>query len=382
MKHSSKILLIEVGIIIASLFCTLIFKINYKMYLITLIALSVGIYFILKNDHRKERFHNEVILIILIATMLYYAITFLMGFFWGVYYSTYSKSFLGILRNVFTGLIIILSIENVREALIKNSAYHKSIVWITPIVCTLLEIPSQVNFELYTSTVDLFNISLTLILPCFVKNIALTYITYKTNKISSIIYQLLYTMPNYFLPIFPNLGEFFYIIVNTLFPALVIILIANITTLKVPKIKNSRDLVKRDIASKVIMTCMIVFILLVLYLTSNMFRFAALTIGSPSMTKTINKGDIIIIDKKDQNIKLGDIIAFHEQGKIIVHRVISIDEDNKSQKFQTKGDANLTKDGWKVSETAVIGKVKFRIRWLGWPTIKLSEFLESTKKGK
>lgn len=375
MKHSLKLILTEVGIIIASLFAVFVFKINYNLYLGLLIVLTVALHFLFKTESRKERFHNEVILIIIISVMFYYAITFLAGFFWGVYYSTYSKSFLGILRNVVTGTIIIFAIEYIRELFIKNHAYHKAIVYLTPILCALLEIPSIINFQLYTSKVDLFNIALTLLLPCLVKNIALTYLTYKTNKWTSILYQMLLTIPNYFLPLFPNLGDFFYIIINTLFPVIVIVLVANVTVIDFVKVDNSRNLASKNILSKIMMACMIFFILTVLYLTSNMFRFTALAIGSPSMSKAINKGDIIVIDKKDKNIKVGDVIAFQEQGRVIVHRVISINENEKSQMYQTKGDANATKDNWKVSDRAVVGKVKLRVRWLGWPTIKLSELL-------
>ena len=379
MKHSSKLILTEVGIIIASLFCVFIFKINYNVYLAVLSALSIALYFLLKPEKRKERFHNEVLLIIVISIMFYYALTFFAGFFWGVYYSNYSKSLLGILRNITTASIVILAIENIREVLIKNHAYHKTIVWITPVVCSLLEIPSLVNFQLYTSTVDIFNIVLTLILPCVIKNIALTYITYKTDKRCSILYQALVTIPNYFLPIFPNLGDFFYIIINSIFPVIVIVLTLNVTTIYLPKVDNSRKLSSKNIPSKIIMGCMIFFILTVLYLTSNMFRFTALAIGSPSMARAINKGDIIIIDKEDKRIKQGDIVAFYEQGKTIVHRVISVEEIGKNQIYQTKGDANETKDGWKVSDKAIVGKVKLRVRWLGWPTIKLSELLQNKK---
>ena len=107
-----------------------------------------------------------------------------------------------------------------------------------------------------------------------------------------------------------------------------------------------------------------------------MFRFSALAIGSPSMAKAINKGDMVIIDKDAKDIKVKDVIAFEEQGRVIVHRVISIDDLNDIRLYQTKGDANPTKDGWKVNDNTLVGKVVLRIRWLGWPTVKLSELLQ------
>ena len=105
-----------------------------------------------------------------------------------------------------------------------------------------------------------------------------------------------------------------------------------------------------------------------------MFRFTSLAIGSTSMQGSLNKGDIVIIDKKERNFKKGDIIAFKEDGKLVVHRVIKVyDETNKM--YQTKGDANNKRDAQIVTKKSSFGKVVFRVRWLGWPTIALSELL-------
>ena len=120
---------------------------------------------------------------------------------------------------------------------------------------------------------------------------------------------------------------------------------------------------------------MILFILVTLYLASNMFRFAALAIGSKSMQGSINKGDVVILDKKDKYPKKGDVMAFQEQGKTIVHRVIQLKSRNGERVYITKGDANNGKDNWILTKDSMVGKVKFRVRWIGWPTVALSEMI-------
>ena len=376
MKYSLKLFLTEVAVLIASLFCIFIFKINYNIYLAILSLLSLTLYFVFKPDRRKERFNTEIMLVIIISMMLYYAGTYLLGFLWGIYRTTYSRTFFGIMNNVLTSLIVIFSVENIRGILVKNFVYRKSIIYLAVAICTILEIPSLVNFRLYTSTVDLFNIGLTLILPCIVKNIALTFMVHKSNVNCSILYQILFLLPTYFVPVFPNLGDFFYIVINVIFPVIVLMLVINVTAMNYTKVTDSRKLTNRKIVMRTSMAVMILFVLFVLYLTSNMFRFTALAIGSTSMAKSINKGDMVIIDKDARKIKENDVIAFEEQGRVIVHRVISIDEMNEMLLYQTKGDANDSKDGWKVNDNTLIGKVVFRIRWLGWPTVKLSELLQ------
>lgn len=150
----------------------------------------------------------------------------------------------------------------------------------------------------------------------------------------------------------------------------------NISTVKFIKIKNSRRLGSNKIFIRSLNVCIVLLLVIMIYLTSNMFRFTSLAIGSGSMTGTINKGDIVIIDKRDKKVKRGDVIAFKEQGRIIVHRLVDVKVNHKVKFYQTKGDANRSKDNWLVSSENIVGKVKIRIRLLGWPTVALSELLQ------
>ena len=93
------------------------------------------------------------------------------------------------------------------------------------------------------------------------------------------------------------------------------------------------------------------------------------------MAKVINKGDIVIIDKKQKDINKNDVIAYDQGGRIIVHRVVDILEDETGNVYITKGDANESSDGWTVNNKNLTGKVLVKIKWLGWPTVKLSELL-------
>ena len=64
-----------------------------------------------------------------------------------------------------------------------------------------------------------------------------------------------------------------------------------------------------------------------------------------------------------------------EQGKTIVHRVVQLKDRNGEKVYITKGDANKSKDNWVITKDNIVGKVKLRIRWVGWPTVALSEML-------
>ena len=70
-----------------------------------------------------------------------------------------------------------------------------------------------------------------------------------------------------------------------------------------------------------------------------------------------------------------DIIAFYHNDVILVHRVIGVYEDDYGIYYQTKGDNNDEADTWLVKENEVVGQYRMRFRWIGWPTVKLNEWL-------
>lgn len=84
----------------------------------------------------------------------------------------------------------------------------------------------------------------------------------------------------------------------------------------------------------------------------------------------IEAGDLIFVDKAEADkLKIGDVIAFKEEGSVTVvtHRIIDIKTgEDGSLLFHTKGDANNTDDGEPyVTEDRLVGIYKFRIAGVG-----------------
>ncbi|MGB9741341.1 MAG: signal peptidase I [Candidatus Bathyarchaeia archaeon] len=92
---------------------------------------------------------------------------------------------------------------------------------------------------------------------------------------------------------------------------------------------------------------------------------------SHPFARTLHVGDLIIVrkvDPADINAKpypYGDIIVFHRGNDLIVHRAIDETVINGKIYFTTKGDGNDYPDAQKVSQDDVVGRVIFRIPWLG-----------------
>ena len=100
----------------------------------------------------------------------------------------------------------------------------------------------------------------------------------------------------------------------------------------------------------------------------------AIVIATESMTGEINKGDLILYERyDDQIIAEGQVIVFKKDKSTIIHRVVEIDVVNGQTRYYTKGDANETVDGAPVHFNNVIGVPKFSVPYLGY----VSDFIQN-----
>ncbi len=78
-------------------------------------------------------------------------------------------------------------------------------------------------------------------------------------------------------------------------------------------------------------------------------RMAVLTVPSPSMTPAIPVGSAIAAAPvRPAQVRVGDVIVFRAPASdhLTVHRVVQIDRRDGVRLFQTRGDANATRDPW------------------------------------
>ena len=129
------------------------------------------------------------------------------------------------------------------------------------------------------------------------------------------------------------------------------------------------------------------FVFFILQVSLNT-QTPVVVVESGSMEPQIYRGDLLIVkgvpaaDIRNGTVEdmNGDIIVFNAQGvwsdppaEPIVHRVVDKKFEDGIWQFKTKGDANLIVDeGW-VPEGNIYGIVIFKIPWIGWVKIFLTE---------
>lgn len=376
-KGFNKILILEIILLIFLLFNSFVFKIA-NMYVISGIMLPFLILMIVLNGFEKDnyRYKKDVLLNIIIFLLMYYFITYFLGLFSGFVKSSYSLSFINIIKNTFPVIALILISELMRYVLFNKTKRNLPCLIIGCLLFVMVDVNTMVHIYDVKTALGITKMICLVVFPSITKNIFLTYLTMKVGYKNGIIYRLITELSTYLLPIFPDFGEYINVLLKTVLPIAIMARLNNMFNYySVRKIKDSRYN-----SRKLVLYSFITFALLtIVLLTSGLFTYQALTIGSGSMSPAIEKGDVIILksmkNEEARKIKKGDVLVYNHDNKIIVHRVIKKSNNGETISFKTKGDYNNAKDSWTVKQEDVIGIVKFRIRWIGMPTVALNELL-------
>ena len=89
-------------------------------------------------------------------------------------------------------------------------------------------------------------------------------------------------------------------------------------------------------------------------------------IVSQSMEPNIKVGDAVCIKKVNENeLKINDIISFHDGNDINTHRITNITQENGVTLYTTKGDNNKREDKNKITFKEIEGKYIFKISKFG-----------------
>ena len=97
------------------------------------------------------------------------------------------------------------------------------------------------------------------------------------------------------------------------------------------------------------------------------WRFDAVLSGS--MEPALSVGGVVVAKPvQPSDIGIGDIITFHSGETLVTHRIVEMINGQGQVSFITKGDANEEPDLSPVAAENVVGKVVFKMPFLGYLT--------------
>ena len=338
---------------------------------------DVIFFFVLGFEKKNKRLNKIVNFDIFLFSMVFLILYYLFGIIIGFAESNGYLTLYGLTFFIIPTILKIVFKEHLRNSLLTKSGKNKFLIVYSVILFIMIDILPAISILKMTDAHEVFIFTALVLLPSITVNIFATYVNIKVGYMPVIICLLIISLYQYVIPIIPNPSEYLKSIIDFILPILVLF--------KVRKIVNEYSDKDEEIdrnyrRSAVIMLIIpITLTIIVVYFVSGYFRYYALAIASGSMHPVFDRGSVVITeqvkDKYDNYNKLkeGEIIAFKADKIIVVHRLIRIVNTGDEVFYYTKGDANEEEDNYLIKKENIIGIVRFKIPYIGYPTVWFSE---------
>ncbi len=336
-----------------------------------LIPLTIATCLLIKRRRSLSINKKEVLLLSSIIGVIYVVLYQMSGLALQFYENPYFVNTEKLLTIIIPTAIIIVSIEIIRYVLLAQEDKLVSVIsYLSCVIVEMLMMSNIVGITTFNRFMDLVGLAL---LPAVTANIYYHYISKRYGATPNIVFRLITTLYIYFVPMITSMSDSLTSCIKIILP---VVMLALVSALYEKKKQNAVRKGKSFGAIGTVFT--VVIVILVAMLISCQFRFGALVIATESMTGEINKGDMIIYERyDDQAIKEGQVIVFLQNESRIVHRVVQIENIGGEVRYYTKGDANEDLDDGYRLESDIVGLTDLKISFIGYPTLLLREFINN-----
>ena len=283
---------------------------------------------------------------------------------WGL--NSYDTSIYGIVLNILRITPYVLGLEFLRATIFQYLRSYKSldrnIVLVAALFTVVMVSLSKFVLSFSDETVML-KLIISSLLPLFSLNLFLSYLLLGGGVWSTVSFSLATYVFTFIAPVLPNIPWYIEGIAYTaIYLILMMFTIVILGEVGIPRIELKKSTLAKKIAG--IMSYLSILAVLLLIFAGG---FKPFVIASGSMEPNINIGDIVLVQPRSiDEIKVGDIVAYHVSNRIVVHRVVEVLNNNGKLYLKTKGDANLDADPGLITERAVVGKIAFTIPRIGF----------------
>ena len=350
---------------------------QYILFVFTILLLGFSIWQI-GYQKNKSMIEKDVVLSITAYLIFYYLVSYVIGYFIGFIKNVYSIEFKTMISNIFPVIINIIACEVLRYVLNTRAKNHKGLIILSFIAFTLMNNTILIRGIIAAKDFAAMSIIEQLglyIMPLVTTNILMTYFSMRVGYKASIVFRLFMEIPIYVLPIFPNFGNYIDAVLRISIPVFVFLwLYKKIEKTRIKKIV----IIEKKKMLNLYRINLLLFCLIMVYFICGLFRFQALVIATGSMSPEIKIGDVVIVDKtktRDKShFQKGEVIAYHKEDLIICHRISNVIKSGDKVLYETKGDNNDSTDQLLVETDQVVGIVKYKIKYIGYPTVLLNKY--------
>ena len=336
------------------------------------------IFFLVLGSEKSNKRLNKIIdfdvfMFLMVFLILYYLFGIIIGYAKSNNYLT----LYGLTVFIIPTILKIVFKEHLRKLILTKSGNNKFLITYTVLLFIMIDILPALSMLKMSNMHDVFIFIALVLLPSITFNISATYINMKVGYMPVIIYLLIFSLYQYVVPIVPNPSEYLKAIIDFILPILILFKVRKI----VNKYSDEDKEIDRNYKKSAIILLIIPIILtiIIIYFVSGYFKYYALAIASGSMNPIFDRGSVVITEQVNEKydnynkLKEGEIIAFKAEKNIVVHRLIRIVNTDNEVYYYTKGDANEEEDNYLIKKENIIGIVRFKIPYIGYPTVLFSE---------
>lgn len=376
MTRDKKILYIISTVIFAVLLSLLFLDVKDSKLLTACILVPMAV--IVRLAIRKRCSYSvnkkEVLLLSAVIAVLFVIALELSGLYFGFYKNPYFVNEKILLLTVLPTVVIIVATELIRSTMLdQKNAYASFFALLTCLTAEVLAFSNLAGITSFNRFMDLVGMTL---FPAISANIYCHYASKHFGWLPGTVFRLITTLYVYFTPSVTAMSDALVVCAKIFIPIVMLLVCLGMYS------KNKKTALKKKSAFGGVLTALsVVIVVAVAMLISCQFRFGAIVVATESMTGEINKGDMIIYERyDDQEIKEGQVIVFLDgSDNRIIHRVTMITQIGNEIRYFTKGDANdMIDDGYRT-EADIVGLTDIKVAYIGYPTLWLRSLLEGSK---
>ncbi len=328
-------------------------------------------HFFIKKRTTPSINKGTVLLILAVCALLYVMLYYLSGLKFGFFRAPRitAKVFFG---NVIPTALIIVSVEVIRCIIsAQRRTLPNVLIYLASLAADVLIFSRLAGIVRFSSFMELIGMHL---FPAVTGNLLYGYIAKRYGALPNIVYRLIITLYSYFIPYGSAMPDAI-IAFAKLFIPLILLVFTDVLFEKRKRFALKRKSKWRFAIYGVILAFMISTVMII----SCQFKIGMIVIATESMTGEIDKGDAVVYETLDEGDvpEINDIIIFNKNKTKTVHRIIDIEKINGTTRYYTKGDANESADHGYITDSDIIGKVKFKIVYIGYPSLLLRELFKN-----
>ena len=317
---------------------------------------------------------NQVLLIITVIALLYVMLYYLSGTEFGYYQNPYRLTLSNFWRFFLPIAIIIVCTERVRYVLVAQKDFlTRALCYLSCLIADMLIVSNIPSVKTFNSFMDLVAGA---VMPALLSNLLYNYLAKRYGMYPNIVFRAVTILHAYTFSVTSGIEASLVNMFKLFLPIIIYLFIDALFEKRVRYALGNISPVWK-VASAILTTVVLLIMVGTVMLISNQFKYGSLVIATESMTGELNKGDVVMFEKYDnQVIEEGQVIVFEKNNSMIIHRVVDIEIINGVARYYTKGDANEDNDMGYITESNIVGVISFKLPYFGYPTLWMRSFFK------